>query len=154
VPSLKDLGYCSQTRFELSYRKPRARSGDNYEHRNGTERTTSPNLSVYNLHLLVRMAMATIPSLKHGQTDHNGTSSLRDAKVSFRRRKISTQNAVGYNFFSIITITSTRPKLVPNFGRQCYYSSAAQFIRKRKARFFHARTYKIKNTATFIPLYR
>jgi hypothetical protein len=47
-------------------------------------------------------------------------------------------------FFFIIIITSTRPKLVPNFGRQCYYSSAAQFIRKRKVRLFHARTYKIK----------
>jgi len=55
MPSLKDLGYCSQTRFQLSYRKPSARSGDNYEHRNGAERTTEPNLSVYYLHLLARI---------------------------------------------------------------------------------------------------
>lgn len=61
--------------------------------------------------------MTTIPSPKHGQTDHNGTSSLRDAEVSFRRPRIATQIAFGYNFFFIIIITSTRPKLVPNFGR-------------------------------------
>jgi hypothetical protein len=59
--------------------------------------------------------MTNIPSLKHEQTGHNGPSSLTDAKVSFRRPRISTQNAVGYNFFFIIIITSTRPKLVPNF---------------------------------------
>ena len=153
MPPLKDLGYCSQTRFEVrvSYRKPKARSGDNYEHRNGAERTTEPNLSGYYLHLLVRIIIW--PPFLHS-TDHNGTSSLTDAKISFRRPRISTQNAVGYNFFFIIIITSTRPKLVPNFGRQCYYSSAAQFIREKKARFFNARTYKIKNVTTFIPLYR
>jgi len=61
--------------------------------------------------------MTTIPSLKHGQTDQHGTSSLIDAEVFFRRPRIATQNALGYNFFFIVIITSTRPKLVPNFGR-------------------------------------
>jgi len=57
----------SQTRFELSYRKPRARSGDNYEHRNAAERTTETNLSVYYLHSLVRIIIW--PPFLHSNTD-------------------------------------------------------------------------------------
>lgn len=67
MPSLKDLGYCSQTRFELLYCKPSVRSGDNYGHRNGAERTTETNMSLYYLHWLVRIII--LPPFLHSNTD-------------------------------------------------------------------------------------
>jgi len=67
MPSLKDLGYCTQARFELSYHKSSARSDDNYEDRNRAERTTEPNLSAYYLHLLVWIIIW--PTFLHSNTD-------------------------------------------------------------------------------------